>query len=246
MSTVTATVNAGAGTVKLTITPTSGNVNTVTRADVNGTRAVRLPAGTLPYAGTLTVTDYEPALAGPVHYRVTTSAGPASVWVTLGATAPRFVLPQLPLPSVEVSTVFEYEAARASTATVHEVLGRVGPIITQAKLGSRRGSLSILCEDHRTVLNLDVLFGRGQTVFYRQAENPGQDMYFYAMAVSWAPTETGQWELSLDYVEVDYPAGPILLDPAWTFAALADTGGSFAATAQGYESFAALRLRETS
>jgi hypothetical protein len=218
-------------------------VLTITRSDPNGTRPVRTRAGTLPKAGTFTITDYEPAITGQIQYRITTATAEASAWATLGGMLPRFVMPSIPLFSVEVDNVYAYSATRESRATVHDVVGRRDPIIVQGKLGTRRGSMGIYCEDHGAAMRLTAMFERGQTVLYRQSEHQGMDMYFIPLTVSPSPA-SGRWELTVSYVEMDYPAGDVQSDPDWTFAKLAATGGTFAAVATGYRTFVDLVLGE--
>jgi len=240
--TVDAVPDLSAGTVRLTVAA-SGSVLSVTRSDPNGTRPVRLIGGYLPKTGTFSFTDYEPALTGQVQYRVKTSTEEAAAWTTLGGQLPRFVMPSIPLFSVEVETVYAYSGPRSSRATVHEVVGRRDPIIVQGKLGTRRGSLGILCPDHDAVMRLVAMFERGQTVLYRQSEHPGLDMYFIPVEVSPAPSGKS-WELSVSYVEMDYPAGDVQSDPDWTFSKLAATGGTFDAVAANYRTFVDLVLGE--
>lgn len=234
--------DAATGTVRLTIAA-SGSVVTVTRSDANGTRPVRLIAGKLPRTGTFDLTDYEPSLTGQVQYRAKTSTEEAAAWTTLGSQLPRFVMPSIPLFSVEVDNVYAYAAARESRATVHEVVGRRDPIIVQGKLGTRRGSLGIYCPDHDSVMRLLAMFERGQTVMYRQSEHAGMDMYFIPVNASPAPSGKS-WELSVSYVEMDYPAGDVQSDPDWTFTKLAATGGTFDAVAADYRTFVDLVLGE--
>jgi hypothetical protein len=241
--TLTATPDPSSGTVALQLT-SPADVLTLTRSDVNGTRPVRVPAGTIPGSGTLTITDYEPALTGQIQYRATTATDPeASAWVTLGGGLPRFVMPSIPLYSVEVDTVYAYSAPRATRGTVHEVVGRADPIIVAGRMGTRRGTLGIVCDDHGDVLRLTSMMERGQTVLYRQSDNPGMDMYFYPLGVAPAPS-SGKWELSVDYVELAYPSGPVQSDPSWTFGKLARTATTFAKVSTDYADFNALTLNE--
>jgi hypothetical protein len=76
---------------------------------------------------------------------------------------------------------------------------------------------------------------------FRQAEHAGLDMYFHAIE-SVAVPNSGKWELTVSYVELTYPSGPVL--GAWTFADLAGTGQTFAEVAAAYPSFNALLLNE--
>jgi hypothetical protein len=241
--TITAAPSTRTGAITLTI-DTDNPLLALTRADRNGTRPVRLEAGTLPFTGTRTLRDYEPALGGEVQYRASTAFGTAEVWINLGAQGPRFTLPALPLLSVGVDTVYDYSAGRSGRGTVHEVPGRPDPIITQARMGTRRGTLSIVCNDHVDLLNLENLLAQGITVMYRQTENPGQDMYFHADAVAAVPN-AGAWELTVTYIELGFPAGPVIDSGDWTFADLAATGDTFAEVAETYTDFTALLFNDT-
>lgn len=239
---ITASPDPVTGTVALSL-EASTNVVTLTRSDTNGTRPVRLPAGALPASGTLTLKDFEPALAGQVQYRAYTATEEASAWVTLGAQLPRFVMPSIPLYSVEVDTVHAYTATRSARATVHDVVGRRDPIVVQGVMGTRRGVLGVVCDSYNDVMRVETIMKRGQTVFYRQSEHAGTDMYFSPLEVSTAPA-SGKWEVTVNYVELDYPTGPVQSDPAWTFQKLASTATTFAGVATDYTDFASLALNQ--
>ena len=239
---LTATPSKTSGTVSLVL-ESNKPVVTLTRSDVNGTRPVRLPAGALPGDGTLRFTDFEPALTGQVQYRAYTATEEASAWITLGGQLPRFVMPTIPLYSVEARNVFAYSAPRTTRSTVKEVVGRRGPIVIQAPMGTRRGTLSVLCDDHQEVLRLSSMLERGQTVFYRQSEHAGMDMYFHATEVEPVPN-SGKWELNVTYVELEYPTGPVQSDASWTFAKLAKEPTTFAAVANEYTDYSYLVLKE--
>jgi hypothetical protein len=236
--TLTAAPSSVLGAAALTIT-TDNPLIALTRTDKNGTRPVRLEAGTLPFTGTKTVRDYEPAISGPVRYRASTDYGTAETSTTLAGQGPRFTVPATPLLSVGVDTVYDYAANRKTRSTVHEVIGRSDPIIVRARMGTRTGTLSILCNDHADLMDLESVCAQGATILYRQAENAGQDMYFHATESASVPN-SGAWELTVSYVELAYPAGPVI--GPWTFADLAATGDTFAEAAAAYPSFTALLL----
>ena len=228
------------GAATLTIT-TDNPLVALTRTDKNGTRPVRLEAGVLPFTGTKTVRDYEPALAGPVLYRASTDYGTAETTTTLNGQGPRFTVPASPLLSVGAATVYDYAAGRKTRATVHDVIGRTDPIIVRARMGTRTGTLSVVCDDHADLMDLEAVFAQGATVLFRQAEHAGLDMYFHAVESATVPN-SGAWELTVTYVELTYPAGPVV--GAWTFADLAATGQTFAEAAAAYPSFTALLLND--
>jgi hypothetical protein len=238
--TITASPSTVPGAAYLSIT-TDNPVISLMRADKNGTRPVRLPADSLPFTDTQTFMDYEPALSGDVQYRAKTAYGTAEVWMTMGAQGPRFTIPALPLITVGVDTVFDYAATRESRATVHDVPGRADPIVVQARMGTRRGTLAIVCDSHVDLMDLENLFQQGKTVMFRQSEHSGMDMYFHALTSAVVPS-TGKWELTVSYVELSYPAGPVMDPGTWTFEDLALTGDTFAETAATYPTFTALLL----
>jgi hypothetical protein len=243
---VTITIAAAPGTagaVVLTVT-TDNPLIALTRSDRNGTRPVRLEAGALPASGTLTLRDYEPAIAGPVHYRASTAYGTAAVWITLPEQRPIFILPALPLASAAANTVFDYSATRRARATVHEVIGRPDPIIVHSRMGTRSGTLSVLCDDHADLMDLQNLLAQGYPVFYRQAENRGQDMYFHALEAAAVPN-TGAWELTITYRELGFPDGPVISGAGWTYADLAAEGGSYAEVVDTYADYTALLFKDT-
>jgi hypothetical protein len=240
--TIAASPSTWPGAVYLTIT-TDNPLVSLTRSDRNGSRPVRLLAAALPASGSLTFRDYEPALSGRVTYTAATAYGTAEATTTLTGQAPRFILPELPMVSAAADTVYDYAATRRSLATVHEVIGSAVPIVVQAKMGTRRGTLSIVCEDHAGMMALLDVFGHGKTVMFRQPEHDGMDMYLHAVEAGTVPN-AGAWELTVSYVELAFPAGPVMDAGSWTFADLTATGDTFADVAAGYDSFAALLLNE--
>lgn len=248
--TTTAIADLETGKVTIRITGT-GTVTSITRADDNGTRPVRLAAGQLPAAGALTVTDHEPALSGLIQYRVTRSTGLESAWSTLArpglALYPRFILPANPLYSVEVETVTDYSAGRTSSATTHEIIGRPDPVLSLGQLRPRSGSLEVFTRTYQEARNVEALFERGQVAMYRQAENPGQDMYLVGTGLDTKPAEDAvAWLTTISYQEILFPSGPILTRPNWTFDALAAEYPSFEDVAQKFANFHQLTIGEES
>lgn len=247
--TTTAVADLANATVTLRIT--AGKVAAITRADDNGTRPVRLPAGTLPATGPLVVTDYEPALSGHIQYRVTMADTLAqeSAWVTLARPgmllAPRFILPANPLYSVAVETVTDYSAGRTSSSTTHEIIGRPDPIMSLGQLRPRTGKLEVFTRTYQEARNLEALFERGQVALYRQAENPGQDMYLVVQDLDTKPAdETVAWLTGISYQELSWPSGPVLSRPDWTFEALAREFATFEALPETFANFNQLTVNE--
>lgn len=241
MTTITATPDTAAGTITLTIAH-DAPVTSLYRADANGTRPVRLPAGVLPTgtAGTLTVTDHEAALTGYIEYRT----NDAMTTLTLaGARLPRFVLPFTPVYAVQVETVNNYSAARTSTSTAHEVIGRPDPVLNLGRLRPRSGSLEIITRAYAGYRDVEAVFERGAIVLYRQTEHQGMDMYFHCPGITATP-DGGRWRVRLDYQEVTFPDGNLQTPAGWTFTALKNAGGTFNDVAQDYRNFVDLALKE--
>lgn len=246
MRTLTLTPDMRTGSVKIHLDNAAG-VTELLRADLNGTRPVRLERGTLPATGTLTVTDWEPCLSGQVQYRIVHPLEEAAAWVSLPAAAlPRFLLPSIPQFSVVCESVSQYDAARSSRSTFHEVIGRTGPLVAEGRLGLRTGKLVAEYGTYAEARDLEDLLERGQTAMYRQQEHPGLDMYFHAeaQAIRYTP-DTGIWELEISYREVAFPTGPVLSAAAWTFDALADRHKTFSDVAAAYGTFHDLTIGET-
>lgn len=246
MATLTLTPDERTGSVTLSIDNATG-VTAIVRADVNGTRPVRLERGKLPAKGALTVTDWEPALSGLIQYRLIGLPLEASAWTALPkAKLPRFVLPSIPQFAVVAQTVTDYNAARDSRSLFHKVIGRASPLVAEGELEPRTGTLTCLFDSYAEAKDLEALLERGQTVMYRQQEHPGLDMYFHASrtAVNVDP-ESETWTLAVDYVEVAFPSGAVLSAAAWTFDALAEAYPTFEAVSESYGSFHDLTIGET-
>lgn len=247
MTTIAATPDPITGTVKLSIIKTE-TLNTIVRADVNGTRPVRVVAGAFPSAGAgaLVVTDNEPAFNGPIVYRAVTTAGTVEAWAEFPAgSSPRFTIPFYPELSLAVETVTGYTAGRPQASTVHEIIGREDPIIVPAIMKSRRGSLEILLDTYEQASDLESLLELGKTVMYRQGENAGQDFYFHATTIGAIEPDESCWKLTVDYVALRAPAGD-RASITWTFATLAAApGAKFSTLPDSYGSFDTLTIGQT-
>lgn len=237
MPTLTAKPNTAAASVNLSINDISG-VTAIHRADVNGTRPVRLRPGALGGTGARTFTDYEPALTR-VLYRVLHAKAPAEAWADLSAvSSPRFILPAIPQFSVAVESITGYSAERKSTARFHEVINRSSPLVAEGRMGTRAGSLSAMFRTYAEAADLENMLKRGQTAMLRQADQPGLDMYFNSSRVSVkADPDAKLWEVAVSFTELAFPAGNVLSRADWSFDALARTVPSFDAVATRYESF---------
>jgi hypothetical protein len=238
------------GSVRIIITGTD-TVTSIVRADRNGTRPVRGRVALLPRAAPFDVFDFEAGIAGPLNYRITTSTGTVvETWATFdlpGAPAPLpiFTLPSVPEYCVTAEMVTGITAPRESSTTLHEIIGRPDPVAALGGLRSRRGRLSVWCADYASARELESLLERGQVVHYRQGEHSGLDMYFLVKALEPVYGEDSEeWIMNIDYAQVSAPAGDVLTDPTWTFAALAAAGGTFANVAAEYDNFSQLTVGE--
>ncbi|MGN7705044.1 hypothetical protein [Cellulosimicrobium sp. 22601] len=235
----------------------------LTRTDANGTRDVRLPDGASLSSGTLGVNDSEGALVGPIEYRVTvrdaltTSTEQASTTTTLdGVDRPQLAPVALPQLGRALRLVLAdgWGEQRASSSTVHDVIGRAAPLVTIGPLRTRAGQYRVWCEDYATAQAVVALAARGDVLQVRHPRLPGADMYHLAtstsidfLTVAAIPGgHTSRWAVTVGYVEVDPPSGPLLGAVGWTFDALASTYGSFAEVAAAYATFTDLLIGPTS
>jgi len=246
VTTIAAVPNIAAGTITLTMVKTT-SLYEVLRTDANGTRPVRTAAGTLPSmgtTGTVTFTDHEPALAGPIMYQV----GGVVTWAQFPAGQPaRFTLPLAPTVTlaVDAARVTDYAYTRESSGTAHQVIGRpADPIIIKGRLRSRSGKLAIGCETYRQARELEAILETGHEVLFRQPGNAGADLYFTVRSIGVQRADEW-WALDVEYLGVKAPAGDLAAAGAWDFADLAALPGeTFPSIAQGYGSFVDLALNE--
>lgn len=240
MVTLTAVANPEMGTVSLKLDSTAG-VAGILRSDVNGLHPVRLRSGELAGDGGRTVIDYEPALAGPVLYRLTGTAAVTGVqeWADLGgAGLPRFHLPSIPQFTVPAQAVTAYEYERTSRAVFHQVINRADPLVAQARMGTRVGTLTARFDAYDAARAVANVLERGQTLMFRQVENPGQDMYFHSSRFRvLALPEDDAWEVQISFTEIENPPGNVLTRGGWTFDLLARWVKNFDALGTDYLSF---------
>lgn len=248
MTVLTLTPDPGTASVRLTLTGAPAGPVTIARVDANGARPVRLLAGQEPIAGDLTVTDYEPALAGDlIRYDVKDGAGvTVSASTTLaGVTRPQLQLAALPQYRLALDLVTGYGADRAGTTTVHDVIGRTDPVVTLGRLGTRRGTLTLWAADHGAARAVEQLADRSNVLLLRQGDHSGMDLYFVATRTGVTPddeaTSPRRWSVELDYVEVAAPTGNLLGALGWTFEDVA-TLGSFAALPATFATFTDLTV----
>lgn len=223
------------------VDPHPGGPVALTRTDANGTRAVRLPDGMEPIGGTMTVADYEAALAGLIRYDLTDGAGDTvSASTELAAELPRLGVAVLPQVAVELELVTGYEASRASSGTIHAVVGSGVPVPTIAELTTRRGTLQAGVADYATAADVEAVYTRGQVVLLRQPTHPGLDMYHVAESVQVTPDRAGRWSVVIRYVEVAPPNAPLQGALGWTYADVSGTYASYTELAAAFPSYADL------
>lgn len=239
---ITATPDTRTASVSLTISDAAG-VTGIIRADVTGTRRVRLREDELPAAGSLTVTDWEPALTGRIQYRLEGASG--DVWTEVGAELPRFHIPSIPQFGKTVEMVTTYAAERESRSIFHEVINRADPLVSEGRMRPRSGSMEVWVETYQDGRDLEDVLERGKVIHFRQSEHPGMDMYFHASRLGLSPEEEN-WKLSLSYREVAPPAGYVISSAGWTFVELAADNTDFDAVAADYRTFVDVAIGEKS
>lgn len=239
-TTLTATANTTTAAVLLVVdAPTGATLVALTRTDVNGSRPVRLLDGQgLDGTGALTITDYEPALTGAVGYAVTVLNGAvredATDTVTFDGTVmlPRLAPAVRPDLGVTLTMVRTYEASRASTTTVHDVIGRPDPLVSLGVQGTRRGTLGLFAPTYSGALDVEAALGAGEVVLLRQQTYAGLDMYLTATSSQVRPfddeTTIRRWEVTVEYVETAAPLGALYGALGWDYAASLARNATFA------------------
>ena len=220
MSTLTATVLSGLAAVRLEAAGLPDGPAAITRTDANGTGAVRLLPGQVPSAGTLIVTDYEAALAGPVTYAV----DDASATVALDFPLPVLAAAGRPNLRAHLTAVTGYLEATTASMPVVQILDREDPIVMQAPHQLPTGTLTAWCGSYPDALEVAEVARSGHRCLFRQADYPGMDKYVVFTGSSVLPdTSAGEvrWTVSLPYTAVAVPTGDLLSAAGWDFDALA-------------------------
>lgn len=243
------------GGVQLHLTaPVNHKLRSLTRTDANGLRRVRLQDGQSLSGGSLVVTDHECALTGRVLYRastVPTSAPGSRSWqsatTTLAGLLDRDRIAAAVRPATGVSPwlVLDAPATRPHATVVHEPIGRPDPLLAIGVQHTRRGVLSVLCQDYAEALALANVAGAGEVILWRQRTHPGLDLYFTALStdVAWVDeSDPARWQVQLAYVEVAPPSGPILGAYGWSVADLAAAGMSVEEVPDAYPTVADLTI----
>ena len=205
----------------ITVQPTGTWQGTwVTRTDVNGVDVpVREDQGgqDIPNGSTsLTLTDWEAALTGPVVYTAHDGVGgtatatttfdglDAGVWLTAPATATPSS--SADPDAVALQLVTDYSESADTAGTLHTIIGRADRIATPGPMGLRRGTVDVWAADYQAVAAVRALAASGEILLLRQPTHPGMDMYFYPQSVSARPeqadTATRRWAIGLTYEQV--------------------------------------------
>lgn len=242
MPTLTLTRNTSAGTVLILAEgmPTGAKL---LRLDRNGDAPVRLLAGQTPRDGTMIVTDYEPALTGPVQYRMggatATTRLDAYAYPYVGVEADRIHVVTLPYLSAPIPLTLSVNLSSDSQSTEHPIIGRRDSIAVVGPLRLATGSLEYLALDLSSALAIREVYASGAVVLYRSANPtpdgelgaPGPDLYHTASRVA-IRSDDGEggnqaWTVSVDMVEKLRPTTARVGDVGWTFDALKATGLTF-------------------
>lgn len=198
----------------------------LTRTDANGVQTVRLLSGQALSNGSLVVTDHEAALVGDVTYTFRSGTNAlASVTTSLAGAATTLapsVFPQFGITDVFVTG---YDAQRESGTRVHEVIGRSDPVARIGAMKTRRGTLSVWCEDYAGTQSVLDVYARGEVVLLRQPNHAGLDLYHVTTGVRQGAydSEFKRWRLDVDFIEVASPLGPLLGTVGWTWDNVAQT-----------------------
>ncbi|RNL58971.1 hypothetical protein [Arthrobacter oryzae] len=249
MTTLTATPDIATASVLLTVTKTA-TVNRIERTDINGTHEVRVPAYTLPSAGTgiLHVTDYE-AADGALTYRVYGSGATAAATktATLALAQPWLFVPALPELSVTVPQITSYRSARESSTILHKVIARRDPVVKMGKQGLREGQLDIFCPDYLTTRALDAAIDSGEILMLRQGV-PGLDMWFTVSDTDVQPiSEEGAqttYLYSMRFQETARPVDKLKGARGWTYAELATSFATYADVTAAYATYGDLLINK--
>lgn len=200
------------------------SITAFTRSDVNGVAPVRLQQGQVLSGGSLIAFDSEAALVGPVTYTVESIvanvAESAATTVTFDGTnaLPRINAVQRPGDGLALSALTVYRSQRSSASNVFEVIGRSDPIVSLGVLRSRTGTVEVWCSDYPQARALELLAGIGEVLQLRQPDHAGMDMYMTSTSVAVEPFTNGlaPWRVTVEYVELSRPTGPVYGSAVWT------------------------------
>lgn len=236
--------------VDITGVPAGQTVASITRTDANGTNAVRTRTGQTPSAGEQIVVDYEAALTGSLRYDVVASGGSTAAGSTSleGLVAlPQLQAVQLPQLYVEPQLVTGYGSRRASSAMVHDIIGREDPVVIGGPSKLRTGTLDVWCASYDDARAAELVAASGYLLMLRTPGMHGMDMWFTATATDLRPepqrTAGGwRWTCSVSYTEIRSPRLPLLGDAGWTFDDVVAGYPTFAGVRTAFATFGELAI----
>jgi len=253
MTAALSVVNATPERVRLEVVESgAGDTRTqrITRTDANGTRAVRVPAGTFPLAaGTHTIDDHEASLrtGGTITYRAFTVAGDADDVLTsdpwTGTEQAHLTVPLVPSLGLlladgpddpDAVPVTRYGGTRLSSTTLHPIIGRTDPVAVLGPSALPVGALEFATPDLERAGQLVDLLARGWTYMLRQSDQPGLDLYFVVTGTALEHGEDDRadgarlWLLRVDYARVAAPPDDSATTAGWTYGELAAAAGTYA------------------
>ena len=244
--TVTLTPNGPAATVRVVVTGLPAGTITITRADVNGTAVVLRRTGHTG-SGSITVTDTGPARHGLVRYTATAGGASQHADTQLPPADPGPVL-HLPVrPHFRVQALALLEASRRVDGghITHDVIGRPDPVLTLGRARTGGGTFTLRVPDAATADAVADLYARGDVAQLRMADPGAADLFHVADDVQTSPAPpagpTRRWDVSVSYLSVPAPPGPVAGAYTWTFSDVTDVG-SFADVAAGFADFDALAV----
>lgn len=209
MTTLTATPQPATASVLLVLAPTS-TVTQILRTDASGIRPVRTLPDQLPTASPTVLTDNEASLTGTVTYTVVDGGAGASAATALDLAEEWLTVPVTPAWSMRLDAggspgVLEHSGQRESHSTVLTVIDRADPLVNLGPLGLRTGSFEVWCPTAAAARGWEAVYERGEVVQLRQTIG-GLDLYHVAVRTRIDPDQ-GRWRLTVEYVEVAWPAG---------------------------------------
>lgn len=232
MSTLTATVLPELGAVRLEVAGAPAGPAVIIRTDHNGTADVRQLEGQQTSAGTLVVTDFEPALFGPITYALE-GATPAVVSLEVAR----------PFVSVAVSPFYRAEVVSFTTGTEtvddrgaeHVILDSPAAVILRGPMSLRSGELEAWCASYEDAHALRAALSTGEVVHIRHPEHRGMDAYVAVRSVTVSPYPqlvhdldaggaTLRWRVGIRYAEQPTPTGALRSAAGWNYNELTALG----------------------
>jgi hypothetical protein len=196
------------------------------------------------------ITDYEPA-SGPLRYDLVSMDGALVSLDVAGflLSTPWLFTPVIPGYSRRLERVDEVTAQQPSMSTVHDrLLGRFDPIVVMRPPGTRRGVLKLYAGTYDQARIILEPLRQATVMMLRQSEHVGLDMYFAATdSEIFHETPEGQattWGVSMSYVELKRPEGPLAGALGWTYADLEAATARYADLRLTYATYADLRLNK--